>query len=204
MTNSVLHILAMENENVNFRKVLQQHGIISVLLRKLTERHLRQRKVILIDGHIDQRALCHFTDVLEQHLCAGGSIVFNGQLAYPIFNGLAMFQVAKGRGFKDLLIERVHEHPIFKHVDCQDISVKRGVAGFYGRGANPPPAGAVILHRLIQDHSPVDWVWQRPEGGQIFMHSGNNIWLYTNDSTSAKHIVPQLIEWSLAGAPYCY
>lgn len=204
MLSSVVHILAMDNENSQFRQLLQQHGIPSVLLRKLTTQDISAKQVILIDAHIDQRALCGFRLQLEHHLAAGGTVVFNGQLEYPVFHQLDMFRAARSRGFKDLLIERVNQHPVFHHVDCQDISIKRGVAGFYARGANPPPPGAIILHRLIQDHSPIDWVWQRPSGGQIFMHSGNNMWLYTNDTTSAKHIVPQLIDWALAGAPYNY
>lgn len=204
MSSSVLHILAMDNESLNFREILRQRGITSILLRELTATMICDYPVILIDAHSDQRALCAFTDQFEQQLAAGGTIVFNGQLVYPIFHHLAMFQVAKGRGFNDLLIERVNMHPVFQQVDCQDLSVKRGVAGFYARGANPPPAEAIVLHRLIKDHSPIDWLWRRAEGGQIFMHSGNNIWLYTNDSTSARHIVPQLLDWVQAGAPYCF
>lgn len=204
--SDILHILAMkmkrEKELDGFSAMLLEKGIASVPLRELTPKDIRNKKVILIDGHSDQRALCGFGDELESHLSKGGTVVFNGHLEYPVFKGLAMFKLAKGRGFEDLLIERVHEHPIFKGVDCQDISVRRGVAGFYARGANPPPQGAVIVHRFIKDHSPIDWVWRRPDGGQIFMHSGNNMWMYLNDDTSAGLIVPQLLSWAMAGASY--
>jgi hypothetical protein len=102
---------------------------------------------------------------------------------------------------KDLIVERVNAHPVFEGVDCHDLSFRRGVAGFYGRGANPAPEGAVVLHRLQADGSPLDWVWQRPAGGQIFMHGGNTLWMYINDSTSAARIAPQLLAWAKAGAP---
>lgn len=201
---SILHIMAMENKPDAFPDTLREKAIRSVLLRKLTASDIKNCQVILIDAHCDQRALCHFNQQLEQHLCSGGTVVFNGHLEYPVFSHLNNFQVAAGRGFEDLLIERVSPHPVFHNVRCEDISIRRGVAGFYARGANPAPANAVILHRLIKDHSPVDWVWRRPAGGQIFMHSGNNMWMYLNDDSSAKYIVPQLISWALAGAPFAY
>lgn len=202
--STILHIKSMCNETDGFSALLKKKGIRSVLLRNLTSTDIIKNKVILIDAHCDQRALCRFSNNLEQQLSAGGTIVFNGHLTYPVLSDLGMFQVATGRGFDDLIIERINKHPVFYQVDCLDISVRRGVAGFYARGANPPPAGAVVLHRLIKDHSPVDWIWQRPAGGQIFMHSGNNMWMYVNDETSAKYIAPQLIEWALTGAPCCY
>lgn len=202
--SDILHILAMRinNKADEFSSLLREHGIFSVLVRDLTSDVIRNSKVILIDAHCDQRFLCKFSADLEYHLSAGGTVVFNGHLEYPIFKELASFQVAQGRGRSDLLIERVHSHPVFNQVDCQDISLRRGVAGFYARGANPPPEGAVVLHRLVKDHSPIDWIWKRPAGGQIFMHSGNNMWMYINDETSAKYITPQLIEWISSGATY--
>lgn len=201
---TVLHIQSMDHNISAFLKLLAEKSIRSVLFRNVTVQDIEQSDVILIDGHSDQRALAGFAAELEQHLISGGTIVFNGHLTYPVFAGLQSFQVAAGRGIDDLMIERVNDHPIFRQVDCQDISVRRGVAGFYGRGANPPPEGAIVLHRLIKDKSAIDWVWQRPNGGQIFMHSGNNMWMYASDNTSARHIAPQLLEWTLCGAPYNY
>lgn len=203
---NILHILGMkfQDEVDSFSAMLMGKGISSIPLRELTPEHIRSSSVILIDGNSDQKALCRLSGELETHLSGGGTVVFNGHLEYPIFKGLTSFQLAKGRGYEDLMIERVNEHPVFKGVDCRDLSVRRGVAGFYARGANPPPQGAVIVHRFIKDHSPIDWVWRRPDGGQIFMHSGNNMWMYLDDDVSTGRIVPQLIEWAMAGADYCY
>ncbi|WP_157833143.1 hypothetical protein [Oceanospirillum maris] len=140
-------------------------------------------------------------DGLTACLDAGGTIVFNGQLVYPLFDSVGLFQVASGRGRDDLIIERVNEHPVFDGVDCYDMSLRRGVAGFYARGANPPPPEAEILHRLVKDGSPIDWIWQRRQGGQLLMHSGNTMWMYLDDKTSAARIAPQLLDWVCAGAP---
>ncbi len=199
--NSVLHVRAIAHELPAFAALLRARGMASYSLRDLRDADFLGRRAILIEAHVDQRALLTHRAVLRTHLDAGGTVVFNGHLVYPIFEELAPFRVAAGRGVKDLIVERVHAHPVFAGVSCDDLSFRRGVAGFYGRGANPAPAGAVVLHRLRQDGSPLDWVWQRPAGGQVFMHGGNTCWMYIDDGTSAARIAPQMLDWIEAGAP---
>ncbi len=199
--NNVLHVRAISHELPEFAALLQARGMESCSLRDLRDADFLGRRAILIEAHVDQRALLAHRAVLRTHLDAGGTLVFNGHLVYPVFDDLSTFRVAAGRGVNDLIIEREHAHPVFDGVSCDDLSFRRGVAGFYGRGANPPPPGAVVLHRLRQDGSPLDWVWQRPAGGQIFMHGGNTCWMYINDATSAARIAPQMLDWIEAGAP---
>lgn len=199
--SEILHLRAISHELPAFVSRLSERGIRSLSLRDVTAGDIRNSRIILIEAHIDQKALLTFRDDLAACLDAGGTIVFNGHLVYPIFDGLETFRVAAGRGVNDLIIERCQEHPVFSGVDCQDLSFRRGVAGFYARGANPPPAGAIVLHRLKKDGSAIDWLWQRPQGGQILMHSGNTMWMYLNDKTTAARIVPQLLDWVMAGAP---
>lgn len=201
MTHNVLHIRAVSHEMPAFLGLLKSRAMASRSLRELSAEDFRERTAILIEAHIDQRAMMHHRAALRAHLDAGGTVVFNGHLVYPIFDELEPFRVAAGRGVKDLIVERVHPHPVFDGVSCDDLSFRRGVAGFYGRGANPAPRDAVVLHRLQRDGSPLDWVWQRPRGGQIFMHGGNSCWMYAADQTSAARIAPQLLDWIEAGAP---
>lgn len=199
--NNVLHVRAVSHELPAFTALLQARGMESCSLRDLRDTDFLGRRAILVEAHIDQRALLTHRAALRAHLDTGGTLVFNGHLVYPIFDELEPYRVAPGRGVNDLIVERVHAHPVFDGVSCADLSFRRGVAGFYGRGANPAPPGAVVLHRLRQDHSPLDWVWQRPGGGQIFMHGGNTCWMYINDDSSAARIGPQLLDWIEAGAP---
>lgn len=193
--SQLLHLCCTSHELSDFSQLLKEYGAEILSIRELTRERLQHRTAILIEAHIDQRALMAWRQELEEHLSAGGLIVFNGHLAYPLFNGLELFRVATGRGRDDLVLERVHEHPIFADVDCEHLSFRRGVAGFYARGGNPPPQGAKVIHRLKKDGTPVDWIWQRPQGGVILMHSGNNMWMYQNDATSASRITPQLLTW---------
>ncbi|ECT1022569.1 TPA: hypothetical protein G8O67_004853 [Salmonella enterica] len=195
--SQLLHLRCTSHELPDFSRLLQESGAESLSVRDLTREQLQHRTVLLIEAHIDQRALMAWCEELEEHLVAGGLIVFNGHLAYPLFDGLELFRVAASRRRDDLVLEKVHEHPVFADVDSEHLSFRRGVAGFYARGGNPPPSGATVIHRLKKDGTPVDWIWRRPQGGVILMHSGNNMWLFQNDGTSASRIAPQLLTWML-------
>lgn len=197
----ILHLRSVAHEPSSFERAVAERGIDSLSIRDVDATTLANHRAILIEAHIDQRALLALKPALSAHLDQGGTVVFNGHLVYPLFDGLEPFRVAQQRGVKDLQVLRVNPHPVFAGVDCHDLSFRRGVSGFYGRGANPAPAGAVILHRLQAESLPVDWVWQRPQGGQIFMHGGNTLWMYQDDPTSAARIVPQLFDWLAAGCP---
>jgi hypothetical protein len=195
--SDILHLGAISHEMPGFLKLLKERNIPTKLIRQTRCEDLANSRVILIEPHIDQRALLSLKEGLDACLNQGGTVVFNGHLVYPVFEGLSFFQVANGGGKEDFIIERVTPHPVFEGVDSFDLSFRRGVAGFYARGANPPPKDALILNRLKKDQSPVDWLWSRPEGGKIFMHSGNPMWMYVNDNSSAARIAPQLLDWVL-------
>jgi hypothetical protein len=197
----VLHLRSVAHEPSSFVQVAAARGVQSLALRDVEASTLAGRTAILVEAHIDQRALLALKPALDAHLNNGGTLVFNGHLTYRLFDGLELFQPAARRGVADLQVRRINEHPVFAGVDCHDLSFRRGVSGFYGRGANPAPPGAQILHCLAYAELPVDWLWQRPQGGQILMHGGNTMWMYQNDPTSAARIVPQLLDWLDAGCP---
>lgn len=199
--NGLLHLASISHETQSFLHLPEAGGMRSVGVRELTAGDMSGVGAILVPAHVDQRALAMHASALERFLDGGGTLVFNGHLVYPVLPGLAAFRPARGRGRNDLLIERTAPHPVFDGVAVDDLSLRRGVAGFYARGANPPPIGARVLHRLAADGSPVDWIWRRPQGGQVLMHSGNTMWMYVDDDTSAARIGPQLLRWLNAGAP---
>jgi hypothetical protein len=45
---------------------------------------------------------------------------------------------------------------------------------------------------------PLDWMWRRPAGGTVLMHSGNDLTNFADGSNSAARIAPQLVRWMLA------
>ncbi len=197
---SILHIEAISHELPSFLTLPDAAGVVSHPLRALTDEQILASDALLVPAHIDQRALSARSAVLGRFLDQGGTLVLNGHMVYPVLPELAAFVPAAERGLEGLVVERVEAHPVFDGVNVDDLSFRRGVAGFYGRGANPPPPGARVLHRLKRDGSPLDWVWRRPAGGQVFMHGGNTLWMYVEDPTSAARIGPQLLRWLRAGA----
>ncbi len=157
--------------------------------------------VLLVPAHIDQRLFATNRPWIRAFFKTGGALVFNGPLAHPFLDDLLPFIPLRRRGRADLQVRRVADHPIFAGVDDADLSFRRGVSGFYGRGTNPPPAGARVLAVVgdaEDERMPLDWDWSPPEGGHLLMHAGNNLWMYQNDPTSAARIAPQLLDWCLS------
>jgi len=194
----ILYIRPLGQEPASFldqpyARAIEQHRIYD-----LPGLDLARFGAILVSAHTDQRAFAACAGQIAAFLDAGGLLVFNGHIAYPFLPELAIFVPVPGFSLNLLQVRRTAEHPVFDGVDPQNLTFRRGVAGFYGRGHNPPPPGAVVLHRLSGNDAPLDWVWPRPAGGTVFMHGGNNLWMYADDLTSAARIAPQLMAWVTA------
>jgi hypothetical protein len=150
--------------------------------------------ILLVPGHTDQRLFARHTDWLKAFLGNHGVLVFNGLLAYPFLSELRPFQPLPSRGLQDLRVEVVSDHPVYQGIHNDDLTFRRGVAGFYGRGMNPPPAHADTLVTVGGTWA-LDWLWRPPGGGSLLMHAGNDIWMHHADTTSAARLAPQLLRW---------
>ena len=166
-----------------------------VPLYALHERNLAGFRALLVPAHADQRYLLEHQELLEAYLESGGTMVLNGHVAYPFLRWLAPFVPGSGAGVAGLRVHRAAPHPVFDGVDPEHLTFRRGVAGFYARGGNPPPAGARVLNTLGPDVQPIDWVLDLPAGGRLLMHSGYDLWMYAGSADSAGRIVPQLFDW---------
>ena len=130
---------------------------------------------LIVPMHADQRHLAGISSALEAFLDGGGAILVNGHVAYPFLPELARFVPASNRDLEGLTVHREVDHPLFAEVPTAALTFTRGVAGFYGRGGNPAPNGAIVIHTVGRERLPVDWFLRRPSGGRLFVHSGNNI-----------------------------
>lgn len=166
-----------------------------VPLYGLHELPLADYRALLVPAHADQRYLLEQRARLEAYLESGGTVVFNGHVAYPFLRWLAPFVPGSAAGVAGLRVNRAAPHPVFDGVDPEHLTFRRGVAGFYARGSNPPPAGARVLNTLGPDAQPIDWVLALPGGGRLLTHSGNDLWMYVGSADSAGRIVPQLFDW---------
>lgn len=162
---------------------------------RLHETDLAACRALLVPAHADQRHLQQHGALLEAYLESGGTMVFNGHVAYPFLRWLRPFVPGTVGGIAGLRVQRAAPHPVFDGVDPEHLTFRRGVAGFYARGGNPAPAGAQVLNTLGPDAQPVDWVLSLPGGGRLLAHSGNDLWMYAGSADSAGRIVPQLFDW---------
>lgn len=162
----------------------------------LHETDLAGVRAILLPAHLDQIYLGEIAPVIEAFLDRGGRLVFNGHVARPMLPEFRTFVPLASRRLDDLRVARLADHPVFEGVAADDLTFRRGVAGFYARGHNPPPEGATPLNGVGPDRVPCDWVYARPRGGEILMHAGNDLWMYVDATDTTGRIVPQLMAWA--------
>ncbi len=151
---------------------------------------------LLISQHADQRSLAARSVELEALLERGGKLLICGQIAHPLLPVLRPFEPIARASVEALAVGFHTYHPLFAGVDARDLTFRRGVAGFWGRGENPPPAGARIVATIDGGRAAVDWELALPTGGLLFVHAGNDLWSFDLDGTdSAARLVPNLLAW---------
>ena len=133
---------------------------------------------VMVSMHADQRHLNEHREKLDTYLETGGTIIINGHVTQPYLPELGRYEPMPKRGLKELVIHREAEHPVFEGFDSDSLTFRRGVAGFYGRGTNPAPEGALVINSAGPDHVAVDWLYERPSGGRVFVHSGVEMWMF--------------------------
>ncbi len=68
-------------------------------------------------------------------------------------------------------------HPIFAGIEPDDLTFRRGVAGFFARGHHPPPPGAEVLVRL-GGGEPATYVDRVSTRGTIVVHATGDLLAY--------------------------
>lgn len=164
----------------------------------LTEAALLAHRGLMTGMLFDQDAMMPLRPALARFLEAGGRWVFNGHLLRPLVEGLQPYRPIPSPGRADFRLTAQVAHPVFAGFDVRALETNRGVAGFYGRGANPPPLGAVVLNTLGRG-VPVDWVWHRPAGGAILSHAGNDLAQMATLHGIGDRVWSKLIDWAAGG-----
>lgn len=152
---------------------------------------------LLVSMHVDQRFLASRAEQIAGFLQDGGTVIANGHLAYPFLPGMKGVHALQNYGLKDLAVRRLMDHAIWAGVSENDLTFRRGVAGFYGRAWHEPPEGATVIHALGIPDRPLDFIY-RVGRGRVLFHGGNDLWQY-GGSDSAGRIVPQLLHWMFSG-----
>lgn len=159
---------------------------------------LQHYAALLLTSHLDQIHFERRRHRIEAYLDSGGTIVFNGPLVRPFLPELQPFVPLPRRTLENLRVHRLVDHPAFRIIPVERLSPRRGVAGFWGRGHNPPPPGAMPIHGLGPERAPVDWEWRRSGGGMILCHAGNDIWGFLEDEPGADALPLGVLAWLAA------
>lgn len=158
---------------------------------------LERHRALLISMHADQRHLAGRRDRLDAFVRGGGTIVANGHVAYDFLEGLSPFQAIENYRLADLMVNSESHHAVWAGVASRELTFRRGVAGFYGRGWHRPPDGATVLHSLGARRRPLDFTY-RLGAGCVLFHGGNDLWQYASGGDSTARIAPQLLRWLLS------
>jgi hypothetical protein len=152
---------------------------------------------IVVSSQVDQAFLYRHRGVVREFLDAGGVVAFSGHLSRRWLPGVDCFEPKTIESEADYAVIEERPHPVFEGVDMADLTYQRGVAGFFARGHNPPPADARTILRL-PDGEPVVFVDDRTTNGTMLVHSGNDLIGLGRRSSTAERVPEQLIEWMRA------
>lgn len=196
----VIYVLSTDNPMpAVFAAAMAQGKIRPVRQDRLSAGEIAGAAGLIACVGLDQVGMMEHRQAVEAMLDAGGGTVFCGHVLRPFVDRLELFVPLTGNRRSDYVLTRLADHPVFAGIDAKTLEANRGVAGFYGRGHNPPPSGATVLTGLGPDLAPVDWVWHRPAGGALFVHSGNDLWGVGDDPAVKAQIAHRLVSWCLEG-----
>ena len=130
-------------------------------------------KCMIILGFADQDFLLEEKAVIEQFLAAGKIVCFFGNLVTPWLPGQQMFIPKEIKWHGDYNVSIVKPHPIFEGVTEEDLTINKGVKGFFARGHHPAPANAEVLLTL-PDGETITYIDRSSTNGTIFVHVGFN------------------------------
>lgn len=167
---------------------------------RLTAEILLAHQGLVTGQQLDQDAMLQLKPALEAFLDQGGRWFFNGHVVRPLVNGLRQYQPIAQPRRASFDLTTVNPHPLFDRLDLKQLETNKGVAGFYGRGCNPMPDGAVAINGLGASQVPVDWVWARPGGGRILSHSGNDLGSMGLEWGLAPELTSRILAWTNGGA----
>lgn len=154
---------------------------------------------LIVSSGCDQEFLLLHRDRVRAFLDSGKVLAFSGHLFRPWLPGAGMFQPKTIRSHHDCAVSLVAKHPVFEGVRAEDLTFRKGVAGFFARGHHEPPAGAEIIATL-PGGEPIVYVDRVSTRGVILVHAGNDLLASVDRDSTAGRIAGQLLRWMLAEA----
>ena len=141
---------------------------------KLAETDLTPYKCMIVLGFVDQDYLLEEKQIIADFLEAKKIVCFFGNIVTDWLPGQHHFIAKDIRGHWDYDVKIAKPHPIFEGVTEFDMTVNKGVKGFFARGYHPAPANAEVLLTL-PDNEPITYIDRESTAGTIFVHSGGSL-----------------------------
>jgi hypothetical protein len=160
---------------------------------------LSRYALVVVSGTADQEHLARHRGVIREYLDGGGVLLFNGQLHRDWLPGAAHFVPLERPGLATYRVTWLAEHPIFAGVEPDDLTFRRGVAGFFARGHHPVPDGAEVLVRLAGGE-PATYLDRVSTRGTILVHASGDLLGYGGATNTAGRLGGQLLDWARAEA----
>jgi hypothetical protein len=129
---------------------------------------------LLIPPTVDQEHLATQRRVIRRYLDSGGVVVFGGHLNQDWLPGGSTFVPLANRSLAGYRVTEVANHPIFHGMTPDDLTFRRGVAGFFARGHHPLPDGAEVLTRL-SGGEPATYLDRTTTAGTIVVQASSDL-----------------------------
>ena len=199
---SILFIHSHSGAPVKPFAAFAEEGIVEIVRdSELTGERIASAQGIITTMHLDQIGFAEKADALASFFASGGRLFFNGHVMRIFADGLKTYRPSLSRRLADLQLRQLTQHTVFGGIDPADMAVRKGVAGFYGRGHNPLPKGARALTGLGTLKQPVDWEWSLPGGGMMFSHAGNDLWsMAPEGSDGPMGFARRILDWTAGKA----
>ncbi len=174
------------------------HRVELVDCYQLAQTDLSRFALLVVPSMIDQEHLAAHQSSIRAYLDGGGVLVFGGQLHRDWLPGASRFEAISPPSLAAYQVAEIVEHPIFAGVQPDDLTFRRGVAGFFARGHHPPPEGAEVLIRL-SGGLPVTYFDRVSTAGTILLQANGDLLDYgaRGDDNTAARIPAQLVAWAV-------
>lgn len=143
---------------------------------------------LIITPSVDQEHLARQRRVIRGYLDGGGVVVFGGHLHRDWLPGASAFVPLANRSPSGYLVVEVADHPIFRGTSPEELTFRRGVAGFFARGHHPVPAGAEVLTRL-SGGEPATYLDRVSTAGTVVVQATSDLLGYCGE---------KLLDWVVA------
>ena len=142
-------------------------------------------KGIILSGGVDQILLSKLSARFCEFLENGGRLLFNGHVEKKFLPMLEIYEPVEFIKYPDFMITLINSHRIYKDLKIENFNEKKGVAGFYSRGQNPPPLKAKIITAIKQASVPSDWELDFGKG-KFYAHAGVDLHIAASANDTQK------------------